>query len=91
MLNQIRELIGITNRYTNIVELWLDAGWEKKRERWPIAEIYKTVKEMAPQCQVGLNWSIGRTYNTTPNSYLLLQSIKKNHKCTEKRSKNNKR
>jgi alpha-L-fucosidase len=77
MLNQIRELIGITNRYTNIVELWLDAGWEKKRERWPIAEIYKTVKEMAPQCQVGVNWSIGRPDNPDPDSSFLLPTLQK--------------
>ncbi len=77
MLNQIRELIDITSRYTNIVELWLDAGWEKKRERWPIAEIYKTVKEMAPQCQVGVNWSIGRPDNPDPDSSFLLPTMQK--------------
>lgn len=30
IVNQIKEIIDITNRYTGIVELWLDAGWEKK-------------------------------------------------------------
>jgi len=73
--SSIKELIGITNKYTKVVELWLDACWEKKRERWPIAKIYKTVKEMAPQCQVGVNWSIGlhvsisRFVSTTEISY----------------------
>src|SRR4029077_16402178 len=33
IVNQIKELIGITNKHTKIVELWLDAGWEKKRSR----------------------------------------------------------
>jgi alpha-L-fucosidase len=78
MVNQITELIGITNRYTGIVELWLDAGWEKKRARWPIAEIYATVKKMAPQCQVGVNWSIGTPENPDPDSTFLLPSKQKN-------------
>jgi alpha-L-fucosidase len=77
MVNQIRELISITNQYTKVVELWLDAGWEKKRERWPIAEIYKTVKEMAPQCQVGVNWSIGKPDNPDPDSAFLLPTQQK--------------
>jgi alpha-L-fucosidase len=77
MVNQIAELIGITNRYTGIVELWLDAGWEKKRSRWPIAEIYATVKKMAPQCQVGVNWSIGTPENPDPDSTFLLPSKQK--------------
>jgi alpha-L-fucosidase len=77
IVNQIRELIGITNAYTKIVELWLDAGWEKKRERWPIKEIYKTVKEMAPQCQVGVNWSIGKPDNPDPDSAFLLPTMQK--------------
>lgn len=77
MVNQIRELIGITNRYTPIVELWLDAGWEKKRARWPIAEIYETVKTIAPQCQVGVNWSIGKPDNPDPDSAFLLPTMQK--------------
>jgi len=77
MVHQIRELIGITNRYTPIVELWLDAGWEKKRARWPIAEIYETVKAMAPQCQVGVNWSIGKPDNPDPDSAFLLPTLQK--------------
>jgi alpha-L-fucosidase len=77
MVNQIKELIDITNGYTNIVELWLDAGWEKKRGRWPIKEIYKTVKELAPQCQVGVNWSIGKPDNPDPDSAFLLPTLQK--------------
>jgi alpha-L-fucosidase len=77
IVNQIRELISLTNRHTPIVELWLDAGWEKKRERWPIAEIYETVKSMAPQCQVGVNWSIGRPDNPDPDSAFLLPTQQK--------------
>jgi len=77
IVKQIKELISITNRYTDVVELWLDAGWEKERERWPIAEIYETVKQMAPQCQVGVNWSIGRPDNPDPDSTWVLPTMQK--------------
>ncbi|HEX4849210.1 MAG TPA: alpha-L-fucosidase [Puia sp.] len=77
VVNQIRELLTITNQYTPVVELWLDAGWEKQRSRWPIAEIYRTVKKMAIQCQVGVNWSIGRPDNPDPDSAFLLPTLQK--------------
>jgi alpha-L-fucosidase len=77
MVSQIKELIAIVNKYTPVAELWLDAGWEKKRSRWPIAEIYKTVKEMAPQCQVGVNWSIGIPENPDPDSAFVLPVMQK--------------
>jgi len=78
IVNQINELISIANKYTKPVELWLDAGWEKKRARWPIAQIYATVKEMAPQCQVGVNWSIGTPENPDPDSSFVLPTMQKN-------------
>lgn len=59
MLNQLIELIGIVQKHTKIVEFWFDGGWEKPNNRWPIADIYKTIKTRAPQCQIGINWSIG--------------------------------
>jgi alpha-L-fucosidase len=77
MIGQIRELITIVKKYTPPVELWLDAGWEKERYRWPIAEIYETVKTMAPQCQVGVNWSIGRPDNPDPDSAFLLPTMQR--------------
>jgi alpha-L-fucosidase len=77
IVGQIRELLAITKKYTPPVELWLDAGWEKERYRWPIAEIYETVKTMAPQCQVGVNWSIGRPDNPDPDSAFLLPTMQK--------------
>lgn len=77
IVNQIKELIGIINHYTTPVELWLDACWEKKRARWPIAAIYKTVKQLAPQCQVGVNWSIGLPDNPDPDSTFILPSMQK--------------
>ncbi|MFI5123948.1 MAG: alpha-L-fucosidase [Chitinophagales bacterium] len=77
IVNQIKELMAITGKYTHIVELWLDAGWEKKRERWPIAEIYKMVKLSEPQCQIGVNWSIGTLDNPDPDSAFLLPTQQK--------------
>jgi len=77
MVDQIKELITISNDHTQPVELWLDAGWEKKRSRWPIREIYETVKTLAPQCQVGVNWSIGTPENPDPDSAFLLPTMQK--------------
>jgi len=77
VVNQIKELIGIIDKYTKPVELWLDAGWEKKRERLPIVQIYETVKTMAPQCQVGVNWSIGRPDNPDPDSAFVLPTMQR--------------
>lgn len=75
IISQISELIKITNKYTGIVELWLDAGWEKESGRWPFREIYKTVKKMAPQCQVGVNWPIGTPENPDPDSSWVLPTM----------------
>lgn len=63
ILNQLNELLDITEKYTDIVELWLDGGWEKQNYRWPVQEIYSLVKKRAPQCQIGINWSIGSPEN----------------------------
>jgi alpha-L-fucosidase len=77
MLSQIEELIHIIDKYTKPVELWLDAGWEKERARWPIAKIYQLVKSIAPQCQVGVNWSIGLPDNPDPDSSFVLPTMQK--------------
>jgi alpha-L-fucosidase len=77
VVNQIKEIIAIANRYTAPVELWLDAGWEKERSRWPIAVIYQSVKTMAPGCQVGVNWSIGLPDNPDPDSTFVLPTMQK--------------
>ncbi|SPZ85902.1 Uncharacterised protein [Sphingobacterium multivorum] len=45
MLNQLNELVDMTKKYTDIVELWLDGGWEKENYRWPTQEIYNLIKE----------------------------------------------
>lgn len=59
MLAQLNELMDITRKHVPVVEFWFDGGWMKPNYRWPIAEIYQTVKSREPQCQVGVNWSIG--------------------------------
>lgn len=59
MINQLNELLTITKKYTHVVEFWFDGSWEKANYRWPIKEIYQTIKSHEPICQVGINWSIG--------------------------------
>lgn len=60
MIGQINELIAIAKKCkTKIVEFWFDGGWVKQNYRWPTEEIYKTIKSKEPQCQIGVNWSIG--------------------------------
>ncbi|MDT3368009.1 MAG: alpha-L-fucosidase [Bacteroidota bacterium] len=59
MLGQINELIDMAQKHTKIVEFWFDGGWEKSNQRWPVQQLYSTIKAKAPQCQVGINWSIG--------------------------------
>lgn len=69
MIHQLEELIDITRKYTHIVELWLDGGWVKPYYRWPIMDIYQTVKKREPQCQVGVNWTIGKPENVDAQAY----------------------
>lgn len=63
MINQLNELIDITEKHTDIVEFWFDGGWTKANYRWPLQEIYNTIKSREPLCQVGINWSIGLPEN----------------------------
>lgn len=70
MLDQINELIEMTQKHTKVVELWLDGGWEKENYRWPIQQIYSNVKARAPQCQVGVNWTIGSPKNVDQHPVL---------------------
>lgn len=63
MINQLNELIDITEKYTDIVEFWFDGGWTKENNRWPLNEIYQTIKSREPDCQIGVNWTIGLPEN----------------------------
>lgn len=70
LLKQLEELLSITGKYGHIVELWLDGGWEKENYRWPTQEIYSLVKSKAPECQIGINWSIGLPENVDKHPVL---------------------
>ena len=59
MLKQLDELMDITEKYTKIVEFWFDGSWVKPGYRWPVEGIYRTIKSREPQCQIGINWTIG--------------------------------
>jgi hypothetical protein BACCOPRO_02320 len=63
MLKQLKELIAITKKHTPIVEFWFDGGWAKQNYRWPLMAIYQTIKSEEPECQIGINWSIGSPEN----------------------------
>lgn len=75
MIIQLNELIDMVQQHTKVVEFWFDGGWEKPNHRWPVAEIYKTIKTKAPQCQIGINWSIGLPDN--PNKHPVLPADQK--------------
>lgn len=63
MVGQLKELLKITGKYTHVVEFWFDGGWVKPNYRWPLMDIYTTIKKEEPKCQVGINWSIGKPEN----------------------------
>jgi len=74
IIGQIKELIVIAQKSgTKIVEFWFDGGWVKKNTRWPTEEIYKTIKSKEPQCQIGINWSIGVPGNSDQHLVLPTQ------------------
>jgi alpha-L-fucosidase len=76
MIRQLNELMAITKKSkTKIVEFWFDGGWLKPNSRWPIAEIYKTIKSKEPQCQIGVNWSIGFPGN--PDQHMVMPDQQK--------------
>ena len=70
MVKQLNELIDITEKHTDIIEFWFDGGWTKENNRWPIKEIYKTIKTREPECQIGVNWTIGLPGNPDHHSVL---------------------
>lgn len=75
MLRQLNELIDIVEPYTNIVEFWFDGGWEKENYRWPVKDIYQTIKSRQPDCQIGINWTIGLPEN--PDAHPVLPENQK--------------
>jgi len=60
MIRQLNELMDIAEEQkVPIVEFWFDGGWTKANTRWPLKEIYQTIKSREPECQIGVNWTIG--------------------------------
>lgn len=70
MLNQLTELMDIVDDYTKVVEFWFDGGWVKQNYRWPVMDIYQTIKQRMPECQVGVNWTIGAPENADKHPVL---------------------
>ena len=70
MLKQLDELIQIVQKHTHVVEFWFDGGWVKPNYRWPVMDIYQTIKSKEPECQVGINWSIGLPSN--PDGHMVV-------------------
>lgn len=63
LIKQLNEMMDITKKYVPIVEFWFDGGWTKSNDRWPVFDIYQTIKKREPECQIGINWSIGKPGN----------------------------
>ena len=75
IINQLKELISMVRKRTHIVEFWFDGGWVKQNYRWPIMEIYQTIKSKEPNCQIGINWWIGSPENV--DAHLVLPKDQK--------------
>ncbi len=60
MIAQLDEIMDIIQQYTSVVEFWFDGGWVKSHERWPVNDIYQCIKSREPNCQIGINWPIGK-------------------------------
>lgn len=70
MLRQLDELLDIAAKHGPVVEFWFDGGWVKPSYRWPVNDIYQTIKRRMPDCQIGINWSIGAPDNADRHTVL---------------------
>lgn len=57
MLKHLEEQMD--GRYGKIVELWMDGPWKKLCPEWRYDLIYDLVKRLQPECQIGINHTIG--------------------------------
>ena len=77
MINQLNELMDITEKYVDIVEFWFDGGWAKQNYRWPVERIYTTIKKRLPKCQIGINGTIG--YPDIPDKWVFPKEQKEGY------------
>lgn len=47
-------------RYGEVVELWFDGAWDKPCRAWQLDRLYSLVKTLQPQCQIGVNHTVGK-------------------------------
>ncbi|MGL6175307.1 MAG: alpha-L-fucosidase [Cellulosilyticaceae bacterium] len=67
MCNQLTELLDGT--YGEVIELWLDGAWDYTCEKWQLDRVYDVVKRLQPNCQIGVNHTIGdRTLTGVPDT-----------------------
>lgn len=76
MKNQLGELLG--GEYGELCEIWLDGAWDKSADRWYLPELYDHIKTLQPNCQVGVNQTIGAPNGavTDPSNYKKYENIK---------------
>lgn len=54
-----RQIVELLTNYGPIISLWIDGTWIKAAPRWETAALYRTAKEIQPECLVIFNHTIG--------------------------------
>lgn len=55
-----KQLTELLTNYGPVAEVWLDGAWVRPAKDWHQPEIYAHIKNLQPQCQVTVNWTIGK-------------------------------